>query len=81
MNQATTKGLGLPIVVDGDFSVGTPGVWIDNGQLAQPVAKVTIAFKMLDMLKNVDAVGNDMVFDRGTCCPTFRVAEITVSGT
>lgn len=68
-------------VVTGDFSVGATGVWIENGELAQPVAKVTIASNMLDMLKNVDAVGDDLVFDRGTCCPTFRVAEMTVSGT
>jgi PmbA protein len=68
-------------VVTGDFSVGVVGVWIEDGELTRPVAKVTIASNILDMLKNVDAVGDDLVFDRGTCCPTFRVAEMTVSGT
>jgi PmbA protein len=68
-------------VVTGDFSVGAVGVWIENGQFAQPVARVTIASNILDMLKNLDAVGNDLVFDRSMVCPTFRVAEMTVSGT
>lgn len=66
--------------VTGDFSVGAVGVWIEGGQLTRPVAKVTIASNVLDMLKNMDAVGDDLVFDRNTCCPTFRVAEMTVSG-
>jgi PmbA protein len=67
--------------VTGDFSVGAVGVWIEKGKLTRPVAKVTIASNILDMLKNLDAVGNDLVFDRATVCPTFRVAEMTVSGT
>jgi len=68
-------------VITGDFSVGAVGVWIENGQFAQPVAKVTIVSNILDMLKNLDAVGNDLVFDRSRVCPTYRIAEMTVSGT
>jgi PmbA protein len=67
--------------VTGDFSVGAVGLWIEGGEFARPVAKVTIASNLLDMLKSIDAVGDDLVFDRGTVCPTFRVAEMTVSGT
>ena len=68
-------------VVTGDFSVGAVGVWNEDGQFAQPVAKVTIASNIPDMLKNLDAVGNDLVFDRSRVCPTYRVGEMTVSGT
>jgi PmbA protein len=68
-------------VVTGDFSVGAVGLWIENGELTRPVAKVTIASNLLDMLANVDAVADDLVFDRSTVCPTFRVAEMTISGT
>ncbi len=68
-------------VVTGDFSVGATGVWITDGEPAQPVARVTIAANMLDILKNIDAVGKDLVFDRRTVCPMFRVAEMMVSGT
>jgi PmbA protein len=68
-------------VITGDFSVGAVGLWIENGELTRPVAKVTIASNMLNMLVNVDAVADDLVFDRSTVCPTFRIAEMTISGT
>jgi len=68
-------------VVTGDFSVGAVGLWIENGQLTRPVAKVTIASNLVDMLAGVDAVADDLVFDRSQVCPTFRVAEMTISGT
>ncbi len=68
-------------VVTGDFSVGAVGMWIENGELTRPVARVTIASNLLDMLANMDAVADDLVFDRSTTCPTFRVAEMTISGT
>ena len=68
-------------VVTGDFSVGAVGLWIENGELTRPVAKVTIASNLVDMLTNIDAVADDLVFDRSRVCPTFRVAEMTISGT
>ena len=68
-------------VVTGDFSVGAVGLWIENGELTRPVAKVTIASNLVDMLANIDAVADDLVFDRSRVCPTFRVAEMTISGT
>jgi PmbA protein len=68
-------------VVTGDFSVGAVGLWIENGELTRPVAKVTIASNLMDMLAHIDAVADDLVFDRSRVCPTFRVAEMTISGT
>jgi PmbA protein len=71
---------GGPNAVTGDFSAGAAGVWIKNGKLAQPVAKVTIAASMLDMLAGIDAVANDLVLDSPTATPTYRIREMTVSG-
>jgi hypothetical protein len=28
----------------------------------------------------LDAVASDLVFDQGICSPTFRIAEMTISG-
>jgi PmbA protein len=67
--------------VTGDFSAGAAGVWIENGKLTHPVAKVTIAAHMLDMLNGIDAVANDLTFDSPTVTPTYRIREVTVSGT
>lgn len=67
--------------VTGDFSLGASGIWIENGKLTYPVEGITVASNMLDILKRIDMVGNDMKFLGPVSCPTFRVAEMTVSGT
>ena len=41
---------------------------------------ITVASNMLTMLKNIDMVGNDLKFSGPVSSPTFRVAEMTVSG-
>jgi PmbA protein len=64
----------------GDFSRGAAGVWIENGELAQPVAEINIAGRLQTMLASIDAVGNDGAFVDSTSAPTFRMAEIMVSG-
>jgi PmbA protein len=63
-----------------EFSSAITGRWIRNGELGEPVSRVTVASTILDMLAGVDAVGNDLVFRDGTRCPTFRVAEMALSG-
>jgi PmbA protein len=63
-----------------DYSSAATGLWIKNGELAQPVSGVTIASTVLDMLAGIDAVGDDLVFKGGIRCPTFRVKEMALSG-
>lgn len=67
-------------VVTGDYSQGAVGHWIENGHLAHPVSEVTIAGNLKDMLKDVDAVGNDLHFRGSSASPTLRVRRMTVSG-
>ena len=71
---------GGPNVVTGDFSAGAAGVWIEHGTPTRAVARITIAAPMLDMLRGIDAVGNDLVLDSPTAVPTYRIREMTVSG-
>ncbi len=66
--------------VTGDYSLGASGIWIENGELAYPVEGITVASNMLTMLKNIDMVGNDLKFMGPISSPTFRVAEMMVSG-
>jgi len=66
--------------VTGMYSAGAAGVWIRNGELAEPVAKVTIAASLLDMLQGIDAIGNDLKYDSLVVSPTYRVKLMTVSG-
>jgi PmbA protein len=67
-------------VVTGDYSQGAVGHWIENGRLTHPVHQVTIAGNLKDMLKDVDAVGSDLVFRGSSASPTIRVRRMTVSG-
>lgn len=67
--------------ISGDFSVGASGVWVRNGELAQPVRGVVIAGNIIDLLREVDAVGDDLRFFGSQGAPTLRIAAVTVSGT
>jgi PmbA protein len=67
-------------VVTGDYSQGAVGHWIEKGRLTHPVHEVTIAGNLKEMLRDVDAVGNDLVFRGSSASPTIRVRRMTVSG-
>lgn len=67
-------------LVTGEYSRGANGLWIENGELTRPVQEVTVAGNMLDMLKRIDAIANDLTFRGSVGAPTIRFAELTVSG-
>ena len=48
--------------VTGDYSRGAAGLWIEGGELAGPVEEITIAGNLGEMLRDVDAVGSDLVW-------------------
>ncbi len=63
-----------------DFSVGATGFWIENGNKAYPVREITIAGNILDLMKNVDAVGSDLRFSGKIGSPSLRVKELSIGG-
>lgn len=67
-------------LVTGDYSRGAAGLWIENGALAYPVHEITIAGNLKDMLRNISAVGSDLVFRGATAAPTLRVDGMTIAG-
>jgi PmbA protein len=66
--------------VTGDFSRGASGFWIENGKIVHPVSEVTISANLDDLLKRIDAVGNDLDMRTSTAAPTFRVSSMTIAG-
>jgi PmbA protein len=64
----------------GAFSRGAQGVWIENGQLAYPVAEINISGKLQDMLLGIDMIGNNLVWRGNQAAPTFRIRKLVVSG-
>jgi PmbA protein len=67
-------------LVTGDYSRGATGLWIENGELTHAVEEITIAGNLADMLRNVTAVGNDLVFRGSVASPTLRIDGMTIAG-
>ena len=67
-------------IVTGDYSRGAAGLWIENGELTHAVEEITIAGHLGEMLKNVTAIGNDIVFRGSVASPTLRIDGMTIAG-
>jgi PmbA protein len=65
--------------VTGDYSRGAAGFMIRDGQLAEPVAEITIAGNLIDMFAHLTPA-HDLQFRRGTDAPTVRVDGMTLAG-
>jgi PmbA protein len=65
----------------GDISRGAFGLWIEGGEVAYPVSEITIAGNLGDVLRQIEAIGNDLDFRSAIAGPTIKVAEMTVAGT
>jgi PmbA protein len=65
--------------VTGDYSRGASGFIIEQGELAAPVAEITIAGNLVDMFRNLSAA-NDLEHRRTVNVPTLRVEGMTVAG-
>jgi PmbA protein len=72
-------GFGVNLVT-GDYSQGAVGHWIEKGRLVHPVHEITIAGNLRAMLRDVDAVGDDLVFRGSSASPTIRIRRMTISG-
>jgi PmbA protein len=46
-------------IVNGDYSRGAAGFWVENGEISFPVAEVTIAGNLVEMFKHLVAIGTD----------------------
>ena len=67
-------------LVNGDYSRGATGIWIENGKLTYPVHEITIAGNLREMLQAISMVGNDIVFLGPVCSPSVKIDSMTVSG-
>lgn len=66
--------------VTGDYSRGASGLWIENGEIAFPVEEITIAGNFGAMLKEIDAIGDDLLWLGSAAAPTLRIARMTIAG-
>ncbi len=67
-------------VVNGDYSRGAAGFWVENGEIAYPVAEVTIAGNLADMFKNLVAVGSDTDMKGSIRTGSLLIGEMQIAG-
>lgn len=66
--------------VTGEFSLGAKGTLIEHGREAGPVAGITIAGTLTDLLMKITAVGSDLEFFGSTGSPSIVVEDIAIAG-
>ena len=64
--------------VTGDYSRGAAGFIVRDGEIAEPVAEITIASNLLEMFATLEPA-SDLEFRRGVDAPTILVPEMTVA--
>jgi PmbA protein len=67
-------------MVTGDYSRGAAGFWVENGRVLYPVAEITIAGSLREMLKGITAVGDDVDMRGGTRVGSILLQEMTIAG-
>lgn len=71
--------------VSGDFSLMASGYLIENGQITKPVEQITIAGNFLDLLNNIQQIGNDLQFNNPSYkgiigSPSLYIKALSVAG-
>ncbi len=67
-------------IVTGDYSRGAAGFWVENGEIQYPVAEITIAGQLQDMLKNIVAVADDVEHRSNIQTGSILLNKMKISG-
>lgn len=62
----------------GDYSLGARGFWVENGQVAFPVQRVTLAGRLQDMFAGLTPA-NDLKVRSAVNAPTLRIDKMAVT--
>ena len=66
-------------MVTGDYSRGAAGFWVENGVIVHPVEEITIAGNMKDMLKDIVAIGTDIIPGTARQTGSILISHMTVA--
>ncbi len=66
--------------VNGHFSGGASGFWVEGGKIAFPVKGLTIAGTADEILFGIDMVADDLDLNRPISAPTCRVKLLQIGG-
>jgi PmbA protein len=66
--------------VNGDYSRGASGFWVEDGQIQYPVEEITIAGNLRDMFMQISAVGNDTDTRGSIRSGSLLIENMTIAG-
>jgi PmbA protein len=66
--------------VNGDYSRGAAGYWVEGGEIVHPVEEITIAGNLRDMFRHIAAVGNDVLVRGSKQVGSILVEQMKVAG-
>ncbi|HWU82336.1 MAG TPA: metalloprotease PmbA [Methylophilaceae bacterium] len=72
-------GHGLNMVT-GDYSRGAAGFWVERGVIQHPVEEITIAGNLSEMLKQIVAIGSDVLVQGSKQVGSILIERMTVAG-
>jgi PmbA protein len=64
--------------VTGDYSRGAAGFMVRGGEIAEPIAEITVAGNLIDMFASLEPA-SDLELRRGVDAPTILIPEMTVA--
>ena len=67
-------------IVNGDYSRGANGFWVENGEILYPVSEITIAGNLKNMLNDIEAIGNDMDNNGSTKMGSLLINNLMIAG-
>lgn len=66
--------------VNGDYSRGAAGFWVEDGKIVHAVEEITIAGNLRDMFRHVASVGNDVLVRGSKQVGSLLIEQMKVAG-
>lgn len=66
--------------VTGDYSRGASGFWVENGEIQYPVEEITVAGNLIEMYRQILAIGKDVDTRRNILTGSVLIENMTVAG-
>ena len=67
-------------IVNGDYSRGAGGFWVENGKIQYPVNEITIASNLADMYRNIVGCGSDVDMRSNVQTGSILIEKMRVAG-
>ncbi len=67
-------------IVNGDYSRGASGFWVENGQIQYPISEVTIAGNLADIYQNIVGCGSDIDKRGGVHTGSILIDNMQIAG-